>query len=85
MNLVFLILCTLIFLTTLATAQNPGDQVFSDPHIFEVRFHFSQTDYLDSLHKSHETGEYIPGDVTIDGILYDNIGVRFKGFSSYLF
>jgi hypothetical protein len=37
------------------------------------------------LHTSHETGEYILGDVTIDGVLYDNVGVRFKGHSSYLF
>jgi hypothetical protein len=76
----------IIFISILTIyAQNPGDQVFSEPHIFEVRFHFSQKDYLDSLHKSHDTGEYIPGDVTINGVLYNNVGVRFKGHSSYLF
>ncbi len=73
-----------LFSATLG-AQNPGDQVFNEPHIFEVRFHFDQLDFLDSLHKSHETGDYIPGHVTIDGVIYDEVGVRFKGHSSYLF
>ena len=85
MKILFTILCFLIIYTTFLSAQNPGDQVFSELHIFEVRFHFDQIDFLDSLHHSHETGEYIPGDVTIDGVLYENVGIRYKGHSSYLF
>jgi hypothetical protein len=84
-NLVVVTLYFLVLSFTLGLAQNPGDQVFSKPHIFEVRFHFDQTDYLDSLHNSHESGNYISGDVTVDGVLYNNVGVRFKGHSSYLF
>ncbi len=85
MNIKLISTISLIVCIKILHSQNPGDHVFSDLHIFEVRFHFPQTDFLDSLHKSHETGDYIPGNVTIDGVLYDNVGVRFKGHSSYLF
>jgi spore coat protein CotH len=85
MNIKLISILLLFACIKILPAQNPGDRVFSDPHIFEVRFHFPQTDFLDSLHKSHDTGEYIPGDIEIDGVLYDDVGVRFKGHSSYLF
>jgi hypothetical protein len=80
----YTIISILVFLARLPAAD-PGEAVFAEPRIFEVRFHFDQPDFLDSLHRSHETGDYIPGNVTIDGVYYDKVGVRFKGHSSYHF
>jgi hypothetical protein len=64
-------------------AQNPGDHIFDQPKIIDFYFYFDQDEYLDSLYNSQGTGEYIPADVKIEGIFYDEIGVRFKGFSSF--
>jgi len=84
MKITLILTCLSICCVTSLYAQNPGDQVFGKPHIFEVRFHFKQPGFLDSLHRSNQTGEYIPGNVTIDGVHYDSVGVRYKGHSSYL-
>lgn len=65
------------------SAQDPGDAIFNEPKIYEFKFHFNQTNYLDSLIKSHETKEYIPCQLDINGVYYDSVGVRFKGTSSF--
>ncbi len=64
-------------------AQNPGDQIFDQPGIIDFYFYFDQEDFLDSLYNSQLTKEYMPADVKINGVLYNDIGVRFKGFSSF--
>lgn len=53
--------------------------------IREVRLYFSQANWneiLDSLYVIGES-ERLGGDVVIDGTRYEDIGVRYKGFSSY--
>ncbi|MCH2100964.1 MAG: CotH kinase family protein [Planctomycetes bacterium] len=46
---------------------------------------FAQPDWEDQLKNNKLAGlqEYIAGDLTVDGITYANIGVRYKGNSSY--
>ena len=74
-----------LFLTvfSLSYAQKPGDHVFNEAEIFEFRFSFDSSDYLDFLLESQETKEYIPGHLEINGVYYDSVGVRFKGTSSF--
>ena len=54
-------------------------------NIPEIRLYFSQANWdevLDSLYIEGELAR-LGGDVIIDGVLYEKVGVRYKGFSSY--
>ena len=77
------IIFLLLILFSSVSAQDPGDAIFNEPKIYEFKFHFNQTNYLDSLIKSHETKEYIPCQLDINGVYYDSVGVRLKGTSSF--
>ncbi len=66
-------------------AQNPGDNVFDGIKIYNININFIQPNYWDSLTYYYNLGteQYIPANVTINGVLYPNCGVRFKGNSSF--
>src|SRR3989338_5124603 len=58
---------------------------YDTDQIAEIRLYFAQSNWnelLDSLYVLDES-ERLGGDVVIDGTRYENIGVRYKGFSSY--
>jgi len=88
------ILLTTTLLFTLScftlTAQNSGDNIFDASYVHEVKFEFSESNYLQILRDNYE-GVYDPLDdvpylmakVTIDDEVVDSIGIRFKGFTSY--
>lgn len=48
---------------------------------FDIQFH--DADWLPLLHASYPTETLIGADVTVDGVLYPNVGVRIRGNSSY--
>lgn len=64
-------------------SQDDGDVFFSQPIVHEVRLNFSQTGYWDSLEVNMDLEEYMAADVTIDGVSYSDVGVKFKGNSSF--
>jgi hypothetical protein len=78
---------TLIFLviSIKAYAQNPGDNIFSGIKVFNININFYYPNYWDSLTYYYELGTElcIPTDVIIDGDTLVNVGIRFKGNSSY--
>lgn len=54
-------------------------------HIPEIRLQFTQSNWDEILDSLYLLGEdfRLGADCTIDGIAYDKVGVRYKGFSSY--
>jgi hypothetical protein len=78
-------LLALLTASPLLHAQNPGDSVFSKLAIYTIDLRFPQPDYWDSLRYYYAQGDEqcIMAQVFIDGILYDSVGVRLKGNSSY--
>ncbi|MCB0282204.1 MAG: CotH kinase family protein [Calditrichaeota bacterium] len=68
---------------SIAFAQNPGDNVFNSPQVFEIHLAFEQKHFLDSLYHSQEIKEYIIGHISINNQDFDSVGVRFKGVSSF--
>lgn len=68
--------------------QSAGDQFFGQ-WIHEIRVTFSQPAWKDSLayyeniNDTATTQIYLSGDVMLDGVVYNNIGVKYKGNSSY--
>jgi spore coat protein CotH len=66
-----------------ASAQNEGDAFFGTNTIHEVYISFSQQGYWDSLTANYTADVYMKGSITIDGTAYPEVGVKFKGNSSY--
>ena len=59
---------------------------YSTEHVREVRLYFSEPDWdhiLDSLHEYVGEDGRLLGDVMIEGQMFHNIGVRYKGYSSF--
>lgn len=89
----YLIVCILFFIKTM-TAQNEGNQLFNDTYLHEVRITFGDTMFYDTLtnifeeHSIIYDGDgvipYVSVDVEIDGTIINDVGIRFKGLSSYL-
>lgn len=44
---------------------------------------FAQSNWYQLLEQSHSTGIDVSADLTADGVTYPNVGVRFRGYSSY--
>lgn len=78
---VFIIACTLF--TQKSTGQTEGDFFFGQAIVHDVSMTFPQTNYWDSLVAYKPLDLYLKGDITIDGVLYSNVGIKFKGNSSY--
>lgn len=74
------------FLSSICSVASQAQSSWYDTdQIAEIRLYFSQGNWneiLDSLYLIGES-ERLGGDVVIDGTRYENIGVRYKGFSSY--
>jgi spore coat protein CotH len=60
-----------------------GETFFAEGTVHEIRFQFDQPGFWDSLVANKPEEIYMRCDVTIDGALYPDAGVRFKGNSSY--
>lgn len=87
MKISFLSLVCFLWITSFMSAQNSGDLLFTNT-IHEVHFDFQQTDYWNQMSQNIDANfggdiPYILADVSIDGVLLDSVGVRFKGFTSY--
>jgi spore coat protein CotH len=48
-----------------------------------IYLEFSQADWWSQLQRNYAAAENIPADLTIDGVLYPDVGVRFRGTTSY--
>ncbi|OGU27395.1 MAG: hypothetical protein A2057_09345 [Ignavibacteria bacterium GWA2_35_9] len=75
----------LILTQSSAFAKDPGDSVFTGIQVHTIKLQFDQPNYWDSLTIYYEEGneQNIVADATVDGVVYDSVGVRFKGNSSY--
>ena len=62
-----------------------GDTIFSNLQVHTVAIEFAEPAYWDSLvlHYNQGAGQYMAARVTVDGVPYDSVGVRFKGNASY--
>ena len=49
--------------------------------LFYLRFH--DEDWYEQLGDFYRTDVEVPADLIVDGVLYQSVGVRFRGSSSY--
>ncbi|MFA5780716.1 MAG: CotH kinase family protein, partial [Bacteroidales bacterium] len=76
----------IIFLSAasfISFSQNPGDATFFSPNIHTVKIYFSQIGWWDSLVMYKPLDKKMLGDVDIDGIYINSVGIQFKGNSSF--
>lgn len=82
-NLLPFFIFSIFFFSNKSKAQTEGDIFFGQAIVHDVAMTFTQTNYWDSLVAYKPLDLYLKGDVTIDGVLYPNVGIKFKGNSSY--
>ncbi|MCG3164665.1 MAG: hypothetical protein POELPBGB_00424 [Bacteroidia bacterium] len=73
----------LFSLSLSAKAQTEGDALFNSPEIHTIEFTFGQPSYWDTLETNFSLDKFTLGDVRINGTLVPDVGIKFKGNSSY--
>jgi len=79
-----LLIVFLIFLSNTSLFSQSG--FYSIDSIREIRLYFKEPNWrhlLDSLFSVGDGSQKLKEDVSIDGHFYKNVGVRYKGYSSY--
>ncbi|MFT6281636.1 MAG: spore coat protein CotH [Salibacteraceae bacterium] len=78
---------TLLCIISFGASKNLMAQsdFYAIDHIPEIRLQFVQSNWDEILDSLYLLGEdfRLGADCTIDGVAYDKVGVRYKGFSSY--
>lgn len=66
-------------------AAAPGDRLFAGRQVHAIEITFAGPAFWDSLTRFYDEGDerYLPATVVVDGVTYPDVGVRFKGNSSY--
>lgn len=84
---------SLMLISCFMQAQDPGDELFDETLLHEIRINFSESDFWDILTENYQDNSPFGGggsipylmatSIEIDGVLTDSVGVRQKGFSSH--
>src|SRR5688572_26985809 len=67
----------------LFTGGRPSTGLFDQSMVRDVRLDFAQPNYWTLLQNNYSSHTDIMATLTIDGNLYDSVGARFKGQTSY--
>ncbi len=70
-----------LLLAAPSTAQQPD--LYDETVLRTLELTFAAPDWYQQLEQSHGTGSELPADLTVDGVIYPSVGVRFKGYSSF--
>ena len=64
----------------------PPPDLYDDQVLRTLELELAQEDWWAQLQANYDAGTElsIPGDLTVDGVVYPGVGVRFKGRSSYI-
>jgi spore coat protein CotH len=70
---------------TPAEVKQYGNEPLYDPAVLRTLFlEFENADWEKELEIFHNTDVDVPAKLTVDGKIYDKVGVRFRGMSSYM-
>ena len=68
----------------LLTGNKPATGLYDSAVIRNLYLEFPQSDYWQLLRQNYNSQAEIPARLTVDGVRYDSVGVRFKGETSYM-
>lgn len=57
--------------------------LYNDSIVKSIYLNFPQSNYWSLLQQNYNSHTDIPANMTVDGVVYDSVGVRFKGQTSY--
>ncbi|MBT7859431.1 MAG: T9SS type A sorting domain-containing protein [Gemmatimonadetes bacterium] len=69
--------------STLVQSGPAANTLYDETVLRTLELQFAQTDWWDQLAANYGTGENILADLTVEGITYPEVGVRFRGNTSY--
>ncbi|MCW3104644.1 MAG: hypothetical protein JWO09_3084 [Bacteroidetes bacterium] len=72
-----------ILKTHSSRSQTEGDAFFGMPQVHDIYMSFPQANYWDSLVAYMPAEQYLKANITIDGTAFTDVGIKFKGNSSY--
>lgn len=67
----------------LVIGQTPQTGLYDRNVIREFKLYFAQPNYWTLLTQSHNTTNYVQATLVVDGVVYPNVGVQFRGQTSY--
>ncbi len=67
----------------LFTGGQPASGLYDESIIRTINLDFTQPNYWTLLTQNYQNHTDIPAAMTVDGVVYDSVGVRFKGQTSY--
>jgi len=71
-----------------------GNSIFDNNYLHEIKINFVEQNYWEILNDNFgdpfsgqdvDDKPYLSGKIEIDGQIYDKVGIRFKGYSSFFF
>ncbi|MAE69912.1 MAG: hypothetical protein CME06_05530 [Gemmatimonadetes bacterium] len=65
------------------TDETTQEELLDNSVVHEIAIDFDFEDWFEVLEDNYETATYAAGSFSVDGVLIDSVGVRFKGNSSY--
>lgn len=69
--------------STLIQSGPPASTLYDETVLRTLELRFEQADWWDQLAANYGTGENILADLTVEGVTYPEVGVRFRGNTSY--
>lgn len=75
----------LLVLATSMAQQSANTDIYGLKNILELKLYLKQPDYIDALDSLKQAGEdeRLTGDIVVNGKRYKDVGIRYKGNSSY--
>ena len=67
----------------LLTGGLPSTGLYAKPTIRTLDLQFAQPNYWTLMQQNYDSQTDLPATLTVDGVVYDSVGVRFKGQTSY--
>ena len=73
-----------VILFSINCFANPSDEIFDDSQILEFHITFPMDNFYEVLMEMHNTNpqQYLSATFEYNGEIYENVGVRFKGYKS---
>lgn len=73
----------MVILTLIIGVSVCGDDFYDEATLYTLELQFEQTDWWAQLEANYNAQENILATLTMDGVTYEDVGVRFRGNTSY--
>ncbi len=61
-----------------------ADDLYDEGLLHTLELHFAQSNWWSQLQTNYQSKTNLPATLTVDGVVYEGVGVRFRGNTSYM-